>query len=130
MIFNRVRRLCPAKKGLLPWMFLKIIVKLVEVSNSSFKLLYGLRRKDIELLEHIKTYFGAGKIHKHGSESVVLRVYSTKDMQVIISHLCARQKVSFNNKKNRRLCSLQASILYNNKQRTLFAPHNRRVYTN
>lgn len=80
-------------------MFLKIIVKLVEVSNSSFKLLYGLRRKDIELLEHIKTYFGVGKIHKHGSESVVLRVYSTKDMQVIISHLCARQKVSFNNKK-------------------------------
>jgi len=80
--------------------FLKIIiVKLVEVSNSSFKLLYGLRRKDIELLEHIKTYFGVGKIHKHGSESVVLRVYSTKDMQVIISHLCAKQKVSFNNKK-------------------------------
>lgn len=46
----------------------------------------ALHRKDNELLEQIKTYFGVGKIHKLGSQSIILRVSSIKDLEAIFNH--------------------------------------------
>ena len=46
----------------------------------------ALHRKDNELLEQIKNYFGVGKIHKLGSQSIILRVSSIKDLEAIFNH--------------------------------------------
>ena len=46
----------------------------------------GLHKKDLNLLEGIKGFFGVGKIHVHGKDSLQYRVESVKDLQVIISH--------------------------------------------
>lgn len=59
--------------------------------NSFFKLracwLRPLHRKDKDILDQIQNYFGVGKIYKHGPQSLLLRVLSIKDLQVIINHL-------------------------------------------
>ena len=46
----------------------------------------ALHRKDAELLERIQNYFGVGKIHKHGPQSIILRISSIKDLQVLFNH--------------------------------------------
>lgn len=46
----------------------------------------GLHKKDIVLLEEIKSALGVGKIHKHGKDSVQYRVESIKELQVIMDH--------------------------------------------
>jgi hypothetical protein len=46
----------------------------------------SLYNNDSALLSKIQSYFGAGKISIHGNNSVYLRVASTKDLRVIISH--------------------------------------------
>jgi len=46
----------------------------------------ALHQKDKYLLDQIKNYFGVGKIYKHGSQSLLFRVLSIKDLQVIIDH--------------------------------------------
>lgn len=46
----------------------------------------SLYNNDSTLLSQIQSYFGAGKICKHGKNSVYLRVTSSKDLRVIISH--------------------------------------------
>jgi hypothetical protein len=46
----------------------------------------GLHSKDKVLLEQIQGKFGVGKINKHGSESLGLRVQSFKELEVIINH--------------------------------------------
>ena len=46
----------------------------------------GLHKKDIDLLEKIQAYWGVGKIHKHGKDSLQFRVESIKDLQIIINH--------------------------------------------
>jgi NADH:ubiquinone oxidoreductase subunit K len=48
--------------------------------------LVAVHQKDYALLEQIQSYFGVGKIHKHGPQSVILRVSSVKDLEVIIDH--------------------------------------------
>ena len=60
----------------------------------------GLHNKDIELLQKIQSYFGVGKLHKHGENSTQYRVESVKDMQVIIDHfyeypLISTKKVNY-----------------------------------
>lgn len=46
----------------------------------------ALHRKDVELLERIQNYFGVGKIHKHGPQSVILRISSIKDLTLLFNH--------------------------------------------
>lgn len=46
----------------------------------------ALHRKDKDILDQIQNYFGVGKIYKHGPQSLLLRVLSIKDLQVIINH--------------------------------------------
>ena len=46
----------------------------------------ALHIKDAELLERIQTYFGVGKIHKHGPQSIIFRISSIKDLQVLFNH--------------------------------------------
>lgn len=46
----------------------------------------AVHKKDCAFLEQIQSYLGVGKIHKHGHQSVILRVSSVKDLQVIIDH--------------------------------------------
>jgi LAGLIDADG endonuclease len=46
----------------------------------------GLHSKDKVLLEQIQSNFGVGKINKHGSESLQLRVQSFKELEVIINY--------------------------------------------
>jgi len=46
----------------------------------------GLHKKDLEVLEQIKSYFGVGNITSHGSEAVQYRVTSTKGFEKIIMH--------------------------------------------
>lgn len=46
----------------------------------------ALHRKDTELLERVQNYFGVGKIHKHGPQSIILRISSIKDLQVLFNH--------------------------------------------
>jgi hypothetical protein len=45
----------------------------------------SLYNQDSALLSQIQSYFGAGKISKHGKNSVYLRVTSSKDLRVVIS---------------------------------------------
>ena len=47
----------------------------------------GLHQKDRTLLEMIRLFFGVGKISKHGKDSILYRVSSIKDLEVIIDHL-------------------------------------------
>lgn len=47
----------------------------------------GLHRKDLPLLESIKSFFGVGDIYKQGKDAYMLRVCKIKDLQVIIHHL-------------------------------------------
>lgn len=46
----------------------------------------GLHKKDLVLLEKIKSTLSVGKIHKHGKDSVQYRVESIKELQTIIDH--------------------------------------------
>lgn len=46
----------------------------------------GLHKKDIAILEKIKSTFGVGKIHKQGKDAVQYRVESIKELQIIIDH--------------------------------------------
>ena len=46
----------------------------------------GLHKKDLEILELIKSYFGVSAIYKHGKDSVQYRVYSLQDLIKIIDH--------------------------------------------
>lgn len=46
-----------------------------------------LHKKDMTLLELIKTSLGVGQIYKHGKDSIDLRISSMKDLRVIIDHL-------------------------------------------
>src|SRR5438034_9501097 len=46
----------------------------------------GLHKKDITLLEKIKSTLGVGKIHKHGKNSVQYRVESIEELKVILNH--------------------------------------------
>lgn len=46
----------------------------------------ALHRKDAELLERVQNYFGVGKIHKHDPQSIILRISSIKDLQVLFNH--------------------------------------------
>jgi len=52
--------------------------------KASFQI--GLHEKDRALLELIKAYFGVGKITKQGQESIQFRVFTIKELKVIISH--------------------------------------------
>jgi hypothetical protein len=38
------------------------------------------------LLERVQTYFGVGKINKHGPQSIIFRISSIKDLQVLFNH--------------------------------------------
>ena len=63
-------------------------------SDSNYKVGYrvkasfqiGLHQKDFPLLEQIQSYFGVGKITKHGAESVQFRVTSLEDLNIIVNH--------------------------------------------
>jgi len=46
----------------------------------------ALHKKDKLLLENLQNYWGRGKLHVHGKNSVQYRVESIKDLQVIIDH--------------------------------------------
>ena len=46
----------------------------------------SLHNKDIALLKLIQSFFGVGKIYKHGKNSVELRVSGLKNLRVIIKH--------------------------------------------
>lgn len=46
----------------------------------------GLHKKDLALLEAIKSTLGVGQIHKHGKDSFQFRVDSIKELQVIVDH--------------------------------------------
>lgn len=46
----------------------------------------ALHRKDTELLERVQNYFGVGKIHKHGPQSIIFRISSIKNLQVLFNH--------------------------------------------
>jgi hypothetical protein len=46
----------------------------------------ALHKKDIALLEQMKSYFGVGRIHKHGPQLLQFRVFSVKDLAVIINY--------------------------------------------
>ena len=46
----------------------------------------ALHKKDYDLLNSIKNYFGVGKITKHGENSIQYLVRSLADLQIIISH--------------------------------------------
>lgn len=37
-------------------------------------------------MERVQNYFGVGKIYKHGPQSVILRISSIKDLQVLFKH--------------------------------------------
>jgi hypothetical protein len=50
----------------------------------SFKI--GLHKKDKELLNLIKSYFGVGKISILASDSVLYRVSSIEELKLIIDH--------------------------------------------
>ena len=52
------------------------------------KLLFtiGLHEKDKAILEQIQNYWGAGRIYKHGPQSIQYQAYSVKDLQIIFSH--------------------------------------------
>ena len=52
--------------------------------NATFQMC--LHKKDIALLEQMKSYFGVGSIHKHGPQSVQFRVFSVKDLEVFLKH--------------------------------------------
>ena len=45
-----------------------------------------LHSKDLPILEQIKSYLGVGGIHKQGPQSIQFRVFSVKDLQVIVQH--------------------------------------------
>ena len=45
-----------------------------------------MQNKDRALLELIQRSLGVGKIYKHGSNSIELRVSSIKDLLVLIDH--------------------------------------------
>ena len=46
----------------------------------------GLHKKDLSLLEQIKSFFSVGSIYKDGSQMVHFRVESVKDLVLVISH--------------------------------------------
>ena len=46
----------------------------------------GLHKKDIAILEKIKSTFGVGKIHRQGKDAVQYRVESIKELQIIVDH--------------------------------------------
>ena len=46
----------------------------------------GLHNKDVEILEHIQSFLGVGKIHKHGVNSVQYRIESINGLQVVLDH--------------------------------------------
>jgi len=46
----------------------------------------ALHQKDTELLERVQNYFGVGKIYKHGPQSIILRISSIKNLQVLFNH--------------------------------------------
>jgi hypothetical protein len=46
----------------------------------------AVHKKDLDLLEHIKNFFGVGTITKQRSESLNYRVRSVKDLAIIITH--------------------------------------------
>lgn len=46
----------------------------------------ALHQKDTELLERIQNYFGVGKIYKHGPQSIIYRITSVKNLQVLFNH--------------------------------------------
>lgn len=50
----------------------------------SLKLLYI--KKDRDLLDQIKNYFGVGEISKPGKQSINYGIRSIKDLQLIINH--------------------------------------------
>jgi hypothetical protein len=58
--------------------------------KASFQI--GLHEKDRALLELIKASFGVGKITK-GQESIQFRVFSIKELKVIISRACALKNI-------------------------------------
>lgn len=45
-----------------------------------------LHKKDKDLLDKIKIYFGVGKISKHGEQTINFGIRSIKDLQLIINH--------------------------------------------
>lgn len=45
-----------------------------------------LHKKDRDLLNKIKNYFGVGEISKHGEQSINYGIRSIKDLQMIINH--------------------------------------------
>ena len=47
-----------------------------------------LHKKDKDLLDQIKKYFGIGEISKHGEQTINYGIRSIKDLQLIINHLC------------------------------------------
>ena len=64
------------------------------VSNNNYKTGWNIKarfqialhNKDIDLLLQIQSYFGVGKIGKHTAESVIYRVESIKELEIIINH--------------------------------------------
>jgi len=46
----------------------------------------GLHKKDKELLNLIKSYFGVGEINKLAEDSVLYKVTSIEQLQIIIDH--------------------------------------------
>ena len=62
----------------------------------------GLHTKDYIILEQLKSYFGVGKIYKHSSNSMQLRIESFKDLTCIIEHfdrypLITQKKADYEN---------------------------------
>jgi hypothetical protein len=57
---------------------------------------FTLHKKDKDLLDQIKIYFGAGEISKHGEHTINYGIRSIKDLQLIINHF---DKFSLKTKK-------------------------------
>jgi hypothetical protein len=68
--------------------------------NIKVRFQIALHNKDIDLLLQIQNYFGVGKIGKHTAKSVIYRVESIKELEIIISHLvrAPKKKLFFSNK--------------------------------
>lgn len=45
-----------------------------------------LHKKDLDLLSHVKDYFGIGKITRHGNTTLQYTVKSLKDLDIILAH--------------------------------------------
>lgn len=76
-----------------------------------------LHKKDKDLLDQIKKYFGIGEISKHGEQTINYGIRSIKDLQLIINHF---DKFSLKTKKlnDYKLFKLAFDIIINKEHLT------------